>query len=114
MKSPWFGMYITNACYIGAHALCTGVRDVKTKIPCGCYCHKVEKEGVIRLEVNIPEKKEGENMPYSLKDRVAFFLERSTVGRLLVMRYEGSKGEFDRYTNRINGHVVIVPQNGEE
>ena len=48
-------------------------------------------------------------MGYSRRDRIAYWLERSWWGRLLVLRYDGwswVQGK-PRYINRLNGHMVV-------
>lgn len=48
-------------------------------------------------------------MPYSRRDRIAYWLERRWWGRLLVLRYDGHSHMQDkpRYINRLNGHLVV-------
>lgn len=46
-------------------------------------------------------------MRASLRDRVAFFLERMTFLHPVLLAYDGEHDGKKRYFNRINGHVVM-------
>lgn len=52
-------------------------------------------------------------MNESLKDRIAFRLERFRILRPLLLEKDGlAPGGGKRYVNRINGHVVVVMPDG--
>ena len=52
-------------------------------------------------------------MPYTLRDRIAFWLERFAILRPVLLRYDGAAPIGARYVNRLNGHVVVVTEDGE-
>jgi len=47
-------------------------------------------------------------MPYSIKDRIAFWLERFPIIHPLLLKLDGiAPNGKKRYKNRINGHLIM-------
>lgn len=52
---------------------------------------------------------EDRTMNASWRTRFGFWLERWTVLRPLLLRYDGEAPRGKRYVNRVNGHLVVLP-----
>jgi hypothetical protein len=55
-------------------------------------------------------------MPGTLRDQFGFWLERFAVLRPLrplLLKYDGEAPAGRAYVNRLNGHVVVITEDGE-
>lgn len=43
MNYVWLGRFLSEPCYIEAHAFCDGTREPPARVPCTCFCHLAKR-----------------------------------------------------------------------